>query len=122
MTRLRFLLGLVGMGAAGQAVRYLHEVEPHSGLGWSVSNDLSEIRVRPTRGQCPVCGTVAKPYLKSDWASTLNTFPCAGSGGGDSVCRPATPSMAPSSRLIRCEFCSCAFWQDAEPVEHNEGH
>jgi uncharacterized protein with PIN domain len=61
----------------------------------------------PAKDQCPVCETFAKPYVDN---ST-----CLGAGKiiGGTVQFPETP-CGPPEKIIRCETCSVAFWQDRQ--------
>ena len=67
---------------------------------------------KPHNNQCPVCGTMAKPYS----GKRAYTEPwCIGSGH---QFPPTKEMMAecedpPRQRITRCLRCNAAFWQDA---------
>jgi len=58
---------------------------------------------RPRNGQCPVCGTMAKPF-------TMSTCPQG------QTC-PVTEDYRPASRRIDCAHCNTTFRQWAEGKE-----
>ena len=53
--------------------------------------------------QCPVCGTMAKPYRAATGGMTLT-----------GTVRIDPPGDMPRLNLARCLRCSAAFWQDSE--------
>ena len=55
--------------------------------------------------ECPVCGTMAKPYVRS--VEGMN-------GACFANCLPWTINDLPKSQQIRCSHCNVSFWQDAE--------
>jgi hypothetical protein len=65
--------------------------------------------------QCPVCGTMAKPFSKAAWVESMNKLgPCMGSTPPLAVCLPAIIDQAPSYNQVRCERCNVIFAQDSE--------
>ena len=59
--------------------------------------------------QCPVCGTMAKPYKVTPQCEKSHMKP----GGGNTV-RVICDAYYPLGvALIRCERCNAAFYQDA---------
>lgn len=138
MTRrisLRSLAGLLGLGAVakGQNARpgfYIPPPadQPVGALPISVcftSDDLTPEQAKkacayhkagnpigwqtgkPLNNQCPVCGTRAARY-KPD------TRFCGGIAGGQPRSAMGLTGCEPTMTIIRCAFCNCAFWVDAE--------
>lgn len=109
MTRLSFLLGILGVKSSAEV-----------GYGTRVPGTRMYLqRVKPKNNECPVCGTMATPFTREKWAKDVNSrYACAGTPAGSSMCSQATPEDAPKSNLIRCAYCSAAFWQDTQ----SEGH
>lgn len=74
----------------------------------------------PTPNQCPVCGTMAEPYVRPTKALAYKSVPCVPpqpeGGLVPSVCiaPSSTARVGPMERITRCPRCSAAFWQDAE--------
>ena len=64
---------------------------------------------------CPVCGTVAAPYIR-DVSGMTGCAPaqCDLNGGCFAVCRAWSVDDLPKSQEIRCAHCNVSFWQDAE--------
>lgn len=111
MTRLSFLLGILGVKASSQ-VLYQTEVKEVA---------ISLKRIKPQNNECPVCGTMATPFTREKWAEDANKrWPCAGTPAGSSMCSQATPEQAPKSGVIRCEYCNAAFWQDTQSEGHSK--
>jgi hypothetical protein len=104
VNRWKFIASLFGFGALAKAQQPLGVV----------SFDQSKMRGAwedkpPKRGQCPVCGTMSKPYKPSEIHGSVT---CARDPGwdGDGV-------WACSQQLqVRCARCNVSFWQDAEPT------
>ena len=59
-------------------------------------------------GQCPVCGTIADPYIRTRTAENSCSPPIAGS------IRGCWDTPDPSERNVRCKHCNASFWQDGE--------
>lgn len=86
-SRLQFLIGLFGVGAAAQTV-----ITPCRPVLW-----FGTERPKPCSGQCPIpeCGATIGPWqVKAEEYAVLPDQP----------------------RLVRCPKCSNAFWQDAERI------
>lgn len=99
VTRAAFL-AFFGLGAAGQSLPDPRTLPLYMAPN-NVSPTCGEVRApacgapvhKPRNGECPVCGTMAKPYVRMDIG------------------------MEPVQRTVRCAHCSAAFWQDAEDVK-----
>ncbi len=74
-------------------------------------------RPKPRNGECPVCGTMAKPYVRPV-AKAGEYVPCAPSHDGLSYSALCSydegASYGPMSRPVICAFCRCHYGQDAE--------
>lgn len=57
--------------------------------------------------QCPVCGTMAEPYVREKGAQYLHDLKTW------TIRREEAPS-GPMERTTRCHRCSAAFWQTAK--------
>lgn len=67
-----------------------------------------EVKVKPLNGQCPTCGLQAAKIpmqrgLRECRSSVNSVF---------TVCDEGQPIAGYS--IVRCAFCSTAFWQDSE--------
>lgn len=83
-------------------------VTPHYTIG----------RFRPRNGQCPVCGTMAKPYKPDLKEYSGMCLPCTSPNGVCfSNCLPYTEDDLPTSRRIDCAHCNTTFRQWAEGKE-----
>ena len=70
---------------------------------------------KPVNNECPTCGTMAVPYVRTTEGLTgCGPVPCGANGTCFAVCTPWTVDHLPKSRSIRCDHCNAAFWQDAE--------
>ena len=108
MKRSAFLTSLLGVLGIGQAQQWKETVGTVSEDGsYKVSHGTA------LNNQCPVCGTMAKPYSgKRAYSEPW----CEGSGHQF----PPTKEMLaqcedlPRQRITRCLRCSAGFWQDSE--------
>ncbi len=60
------------------------------------------VKLKPANNECPVCGTIAKPYLRE---YEVLKFKSQG--------LIFTVDEITKTDLTRCAHCSAAFWQDA---------
>ncbi len=95
----RYALGLLATGVL-RAQEPVSTVEVRAQRPWS--------QIKPVNGQCPVCGTQAQEYKK-------NGVDCDGltAVSGLSMRFAIMGTGCEESRIIRCDNCSAAFWQDA---------
>jgi len=64
--------------------------------------------------ECPVCWTMAPPYIRSvEGLTGCGPAECTPNGSCFAVCRPWTINDLPKSQQVRCKHCNVAFWQDA---------
>jgi hypothetical protein len=72
---------------------------------------------KPKPNQCPVCGTMAEPYVRPTESEYFDTDTCIADQGNPSfaVCRQPSKMrrVGPDERVTRCKRCNAAFWQDA---------
>lgn len=78
----------------------------------------------PQKDQCPVCGTVAAPYVRQTEKQAFGSGVCLADGDRPQLLVCRTPSdtelTGPMERVTRClgyigdRRCNAAFWQDAE--------
>lgn len=115
MKRLQFMAALVGMTGVARAQQWKEcvSLETTSPLLTCTGKTKTALN-----NQCPVCGTLAAPYVR----------PLTDKNGGFMRnCKPAgeflvscdPPQLTPSGppeRVTRCKRCNAAFWQDAETV------
>ena len=122
MKRSAFLASLLGVLGIGQAQQW-REDEPERTLncmGWDKEGNITRAACghsgthKPAlNNQCPVCGTMAKPYrgkraYSEPWCE-----------GGPQQFPPTKEMLAqcedlPRQRITRCLRCSAAFWQNSE--------
>jgi len=82
------------------------------------SQALPRSNPRSRNGQCPVCGTTAKPYKPDLKEYSGMCLPCTSlSGACFSNCLPFTEDDLPKSRRIDCAHCNTTFRQWAEGKE-----
>ena len=65
-------------------------------------------------GQCPVCGTIAPSYKATVQHSIRPRLCGANEATTGTACFDAVEEQQPSTKLLRCQRCNAAFWQDAE--------
>lgn len=65
-------------------------------------------RGQSLNNQCPVCGTMAEPYVM---ANAGHLIPCSHPKPGQACVAPV-PGKPPASRTIRCRRCNVRFDQD----------
>lgn len=89
-------------------------------------------RGKPLNNQCPVCGTMAKPYLRKtyfeEYGHLIGTLPPIKSGRWGALCDHANlwkrmeeddaikrpnEMIGPDHMDVRCVRCNCKFVQDA---------
>ena len=77
------------------------------------SLECEEGKAKPD--QCPVCGTIAKPYHAG--VKHVRTYracaPNETASAGPTMCWDAREEPEPKSKICRCKHCNAAFWQDA---------
>lgn len=79
-----------------------------------------EWKSKPANGQCPVCGTMAAPYKRSDTlkdrqASSACAPATITNGTTFAVCGSWTIDDIPRKKEVTCSHCRVKFEQDAEP-------
>jgi hypothetical protein len=114
MKRWQFIATLFGCGAAAKA-QVLHtgciKEGPngftdipcpvgHGGPSWQAGNG-------PINNECPVCGTMAEPFIGRFW--TKNCRPV--NDGWEVSC---DQDFIPEERTVRCKRCNVLFEQDSE--------
>lgn len=81
-------------------------------------------RCKPANNQCPMCGTMASPFIlppPEKCVTYVSNMPIA--NGQPFFTEPACPPetkllFAPyRQNLTRCHHCNNAFWQDAEAAK-----
>jgi hypothetical protein len=89
--------------------RYITRMDPHGNTFIG--------KATPTPNQCPVCGTMAEPYVRPTESEYFDTDTCIADQGNPSfaVCRQPSKMrrVGPDERVTRCKRCNAAFWQDA---------
>lgn len=112
MKRFSFILSMLGIGAAAKAqtkgtvVHDPYDALPNvKSLSFESPKLFMEGREikwlgenHPLNNQCPVCGTMVKPFH--------NPTICISSSG--------SVACGPNQTVTRCLRCNSAFWQDAE--------
>ena len=103
MKRSTFLASVFGFLRIAQAQQGLAGMD--SDRAWAMPP------YKPLNNQCPVCGTMARPYTgkraySEPWCEGAQPFP------------PTKEMLAecqdpPRQRIVRCHRCNAAFWQDA---------
>jgi hypothetical protein len=115
MKRSTFLtmLGFLGISKAQQwNIKGTTVIDESPGHNVSLADESYIVSQRPAlNNQCPVCGTMAKPYS----GKRAFTYPfCEGAQQ-----LPPTKEMwekcqdPPAQRIARCRHCNAAFWQNA---------
>jgi hypothetical protein len=93
------------MGLRAQVPQSSENVgSPDFGTAWSER--------KPRNGQCPACGTQAKPWKRP--TRTVRDGMKPGPGDGTVYLLTHEEPVGPTQNLERCAKCSAAFWQDAE--------
>lgn len=129
MKRFSFILSMLGIGAAAKAqtkgtvVHDPYDALPNvKSLSFESPKLFMEGREikwlgenHPLNNQCPVCGTMAKPYFRllNYYAGMKNCKPDSKSSVF-SLCDAPTERIGPMEQITRCLRCNNAFWQDAE--------
>ena len=92
MTRKNFWLSLAGVAIARAQVG--------TPIAWHAGAALNN--------QCPVCGTMADPYVIENAGHLI---PCSHPKPGQ-LCVAPVPGERPRSRTVRCQRCNVRFDQD----------
>jgi hypothetical protein len=65
---------------------------------------------------CPVCGTLAEPYVRPIRVVDQRFVPCdppAPENSNVACFKETTAPHGPTEQVTRCRVCNAAFWQDA---------
>jgi hypothetical protein len=109
--------GQVARGQEGYSVASHGYTRLRLGSG---GNALLAKDAPPEPNECPVCGTIADPYVRQTEVLAYKNFPCTPvpSDGTNALAVCRTPSetvrVGPMERVTRCKRCNAAFWQDAK--------
>lgn len=95
LTRKQFWLSLFPGPGAGAA-----SSPPESIIQWHTGERLN--------GQCPVCGTMAEPYVMKNAGHLI---PCSHPRPGQ-FCIAPLPGAVPPTRTVCCKRCGVRFDQD----------
>jgi hypothetical protein len=119
MKRFSFLAALFGFGASAKAQEYgsLKDFKlevRYCPPQWTVKE--REDCGKPLNNECPVCGTMAKPYERKmiQHGSGINCRPSYPYSILEVCDRDEEFESLPIQDCIRCVHCNAAFWRDAE--------
>ena len=121
MKRSAFLASLLGFLGISQAQQWREDeperrLDPLNCMGWDKEGNVARVacghsgKHKPAlNNQCPVCGTMAKPYsgkraYELPFCEGAQQFPPP----------PGACDELPRQRITRCLRCTAAFWQDSE--------
>ena len=105
MKRSAFLASFLGVLGISQAQQWKERL-PHGVHCWHYGTDGTVVPCDDSwppalNNQCPVCGTMAKPYRRMGMSLT-------------GTVRIDPPGDMPKHNLARCLRCNAAFWQNSE--------
>lgn len=75
-------------------------------------------KTRPRNNECPVCGTMAKPYKRPLETEVFGADTCLvreGASMANLICsRAQAVPYGPTTNRVTCEWCKCVFEQSEE--------